>query len=51
MTSIPVGNLVRLRHNPFFDYVLERLGDQIIELTADQAAALPAVAALEEPRT
>lgn len=25
VTSVPVGNLVRLRHNPFFDYMVDRV--------------------------
>jgi alpha-beta hydrolase superfamily lysophospholipase len=32
VTSIPVANLVRLRHNPFYDYVAQRLREDISRL-------------------
>jgi len=29
VTSVPVGNLVRLRHNPFYDYVTQRVREDV----------------------
>ncbi len=34
VTSVSVANLVRLRHNPFFDYVSARVDEKVAEALA-----------------